>query len=400
MLFLWRLLIAEDETTIRKGLRRSVNWKDYSINVIDEAEDGEIALEIAKEQKPDVLFIDINMPFLNGLELMKQLREYLPESIFIVITGYDEFGYAQQAIKLDAFDYLLKPVQKEELEKTIKNAIDELQKNSRNKQRDLQLQGNNQLLKEKFLQNWSSGLSSDEEVVRQCQLLDIRLEGNIGMAIFNVIKDIDISGTDQNWSDVLITYSLKNIISDLVKPYPFTELFEDQRGNIVVLIPSVDMEQLLKLNREIKEQYERIIGRVVVCVEEIIGCYLNFTCQYKRLEKELNTESSLSPMVALAKDYIDQRYFEHTISLQQVASNVQASPTYLSKQIKNELGVSFVQYLTKVRINKARMLIKDPYLKVYEVAEMVGYSTQHYFCSAFKRVVGISPTVYRSGVEK
>lgn len=103
-------------------------------------------------------------------------------------------------------------------------------------------------------------------------------------------------------------------------------------------------------------------------------------------------------MVILAKDYIDLHYYEHSISLQQVANMVQVSPTYLSKQIKNELGVSFINYLTKVRINKALMLIKDPYLKVYEIAEMVGYSTQHYFCNAFKKVIGISPRDYRSGV--
>lgn len=395
---MWKLLIAEDETIIRKGLRNAVTWEDYSIDVIDEAEDGEVALEIAKKQKSDILFIDINMPFLNGLELIEQLSGNLPESIFIVITGYDEFGYAQQAIKMGAFDYLLKPVKKGELAKTIKNATQELEKNSRNKQRDLQLKRNNQLLKERFLQNWSLGLSSDEKVVQQCQLLDIKLEGNIGISIFKVIKEIDVSGTEHSWSDVLI--ALKNIIGDIVKPYPFTELFEDQMGNIVVLIPGIHMEQLLKLNREIKNQSERILGKIIVFVEKVIASYLDFAHQFKSLTEEMNSESSFSPMVALAKDYIDHRYFENTISLQQVADNVQASPTYLSKQIKNELGVSFVQYLTKVRINKALMILKDPYLKIYEIAEMVGYSTQHYFCSAFKKVVGTSPTVYRNGAER
>lgn len=395
---MWKLLIAEDETIIRKGLRNAVTWEDYSIDVIDEAEDGEVALEIAKKQKSDILFIDINMPFLNGLELIEQLSGNLPESIFIVITGYDEFGYAQQAIKMGAFDYLLKPVKKGELAKTIKNATQELEKNSRNKQRDLQLKRNNQLLKERFLQNWSLGLSSDEKVVQQCQLLDIKLEGNIGISIFKVIKEIDVSGTEHSWSDVLI--ALKNIIGDIVKPYPFTELFEDQMGNIVVLIPDIHMEQLLKLNREIKNQSERILGKIIVFVEKVIASYLDFAHQFKSLTEEMNSESSFSPMVALAKDYIDHRYFENTISLQQVADNVQASPTYLSKQIKNELGVSFVQYLTKVRINKALMILKDPYLKIYEIAEMVGYSTQHYFCSAFKKVVGTSPTVYRNGAER
>ena len=121
--------------------------------------------------------------------------------------------------------------------------------------------------------------------------------------------------------------------------------------------------------------------------------------QYTELITEVKTSKSLSPMVLLAKNYIDQHYDEHSISLKEVAAIVQVSPTYLSKQIKNELGISFIHYLTKVRINKALLLIKDPYLKIYEVADMVGYSTQHYFCSAFKKVIGISPMVYKSGVK-
>ena len=107
----------------------------------------------------------------------------------------------------------------------------------------------------------------------------------------------------------------------------------------------------------------------------------------------------LTPIVVLAKNYIDQNYFEQSISLQQVANHLQVSPTYLSKQLKNEIGVSFVHYLTNVRMEKAVKLITDPYLKIYEVAEMVGYSTQHYFSNVFKKMVGISPIEYRNGIK-
>ncbi|ASK62299.1 DNA-binding response regulator [Virgibacillus phasianinus] len=394
---MWKLLIAEDETTIRKGLRHAVNWEEYAIHTIDEAEDGEIALEMAKEKKPDILFIDINMPFLNGVELMEQLRKHLPNSIFIVITGYDEFNYAQKALKVGAFDYLLKPVRKGDLENTVKKATEQLEKIGISGDRDILLEGNQQLLKEKFLQNWCLGLSSDNEVKKQCRLLNINLEGNIGISIFKVLPEIDVSGNETYWSDTLIIFSLKNIIGDIVSAYPSAELFEDHLGNITVLIPEIGIDQLIHINREIKEQAERFLGKVIVCAEKIIDDYLRLPKQYKFLAEEVNPERNLSPMVVLAKNYIDQHYFKHTISLQEVARNVQINSTYLSKQIKNELGVSFVQYLTKVRIRKALMLMQDPYLKIYEVAEMVGYSTQHYFSNAFKKMVGISPTLYREG---
>ncbi|WP_408011278.1 response regulator [Pseudalkalibacillus sp. A8] len=396
---MWKLLIAEDETTIRKGLRHAANWEDYSIHIIGEAEDGEIALEMAMEQKPDILFVDINMPFLNGLDLMSHLRKHLPDAIFIVITGYDEFGYAQQAIKMDAFDYLLKPVKKEELKKTVKKATEQLKKNSRSKERESQLEGNKPLLKEKFLQKWSSGLSTKEEVNKKFQLLDIKLEGNIGISVFKVVREIGNSGAEQYWSDSLVTFSLKNIIRDILKAHPNVECFEDNIGNIIVLKPNVTIEQLMNRNREIKEYAEKFLGKVIVCGEKMLNHFMDFPYEYNRLIEEIKSYNSLSPMVVLAKDYIDQHYYKHSLSLKEVADVVPVSPTYLSKQIKNELGVSFVHYLTKVRINKALMLIKDPYLKIYEVADMVGYSTQHYFCSAFKKVIGMSPMVYKSGVK-
>ncbi|WP_057913810.1 response regulator transcription factor [Peribacillus muralis] len=395
---MWKLLIAEDETTIRKGLRFAADWNDYSIDVIGEAEDGEIALSMAIELKPHILFVDINMPFLNGLELMEQLRKNLPDAIFIVISGYDEFGYAQQAIKMGAFDYLIKPVNKGELIKTVKRAADHLEKNSRSKRLAQQLEGNKPLLKEKFLQNWCSGSLSSEEVDEQCQLLEIKLDGHIGMSIFKVVRGIDDGGAERYWSDSLISFSLKNIVKQMLNAYPNVELFEDHSGNIVVLVPDVNMEQLLMKNREIKEYTEKFLGKVIVCAENMFDDHLAFPKQYTQLMNEIKTSKSLSPMVLLAKNYIDQHYYEHSISLKEVAAIVQVSPTYLSKQIKNELGVSFIHYLTKVRINKALLLIKDPYLKIYEVADMVGYSTQHYFCSAFKKVIGISPMVYKSGV--
>lgn len=396
---LWKLMIAEDETTIRKGLRFAANWEDYSITIVGEAEDGEIALEMAMERQPDILFVDINMPFLNGLELMKALREHLPEAIFIVISGYDEFSYAQQALKMDAFDYLLKPVNKEELIKTVKKAVKILEKNNRRRQVDLQLEDNKALLKEKFLQEWVTGMVADDEVRKQFQLLSIQLEGPVGISMFKVVKEIEESITQEQWNDGLISFSMKNIIKEHLKAHPFSEVFEDPLGHMIALLPNAEGEVLMRLNREIKEYTENFLGKVIINLEKLMLTQLELPDHYKMLKEEIASYHSLSPMVILAKDYIDHHFFEPSISLNEVAEMVQVSPTYLSKRIKTELGASFITYLTKVRIKKALMLMKDPHLKIYEIADMVGYSTQHYFSNAFKKVTGISPTVYRGGAK-
>ncbi|WP_407272140.1 response regulator [Radiobacillus sp. PE A8.2] len=395
---MWKLLIAEDETTIRRGLKKAITWEKYNIEVIAEADDGEVALELAEKHEPHIMFVDINMPFLNGLELMEKLREAHSDCIFIVITGYDEFSYAQQAIKMKAFDYILKPVKQNELENTISSAVEMLEKNSIGKQRDRQITGNKHVLKERLFINWITGQYESEEVKNQFQLLDIKLNDEIALSVYKIVKDIDVSSAEKDWSDVLLIFSLKNIIKDLLKEYSMFELFKDPSGNVVLLISDIDLETLLLVNREIVSYAERFMGKVILCNESFLRSYEDFPSEYNRLIEELDTDTNLTPIVLLAKSYIDQHYFDHSISLKQVAGFVQVNATYLSKQIKNELGLSFIQYLTNVRINAALKLIKDPYLKVYEIADMVGYSTQHYFCNAFKKVVGTSPSECRSGV--
>ena len=97
----------------------------------------------------------------------------------------------------------------------------------------------------------------------------------------------------------------------------------------------------------------------------------------------------------MSQIYIETHYYKEELSLQDLAQSVQISPTYLSRLLKSEIGVSFIEYLTYVRVQKAMQLMSDPTVKIYEVAERVGYSNQHYFSTAFKKVVGLSPVEYR-----
>jgi two-component system response regulator YesN len=103
----YKLLIADDEAKIRRGLRNVLDWNELNIIVVGEAEDGEIALEKTEKLKPDLILLDICMPFLNGLELIRKIKETEHNCIIIIITGHDEFEYMHEALKLKVFDYLL-----------------------------------------------------------------------------------------------------------------------------------------------------------------------------------------------------------------------------------------------------------------------------------------------------
>lgn len=104
----FKALVADDEYMIRQGIIRFLNRYE-EFEVVAEAEDGEMALELSMKTAVDVFFVDINMPFLNGLQFIEKLKQISPKALVVIITGYDCFEYAREALKLGAFEYLLKP---------------------------------------------------------------------------------------------------------------------------------------------------------------------------------------------------------------------------------------------------------------------------------------------------
>ena len=120
-----KVLIADDEPRIRRGIRNIIGLED-GFEIVGEAEDGEEALCLAKEKKPDILLLDICMPFLNGIQLIEELNKALCNPVVIIISGHDEFNYAQAALRLKVFDYILKPIDRENFKITLSKAKEEV----------------------------------------------------------------------------------------------------------------------------------------------------------------------------------------------------------------------------------------------------------------------------------
>lgn len=107
---MYKLILVDDEAEVREGMRRRIDWASYGFVVTGEAENGREALDLLERDMPDVVVTDISMPIMNGLELSAALRERYPTVKIVILTGYDEFEYARQAIRLEVQDYVLKPV--------------------------------------------------------------------------------------------------------------------------------------------------------------------------------------------------------------------------------------------------------------------------------------------------
>ncbi|CBK74460.1 Response regulator containing CheY-like receiver domain and AraC-type DNA-binding domain [Butyrivibrio fibrisolvens 16/4] len=112
---MYNVMLVDDEEEVRLAIEKKINWEELGFKVVGTAENGYEALDMALERRPDVVMTDINMPFMNGLEFSKQLKAELPATKFIILSGYDEFEYAKEAIELAVVEYVLKPVNSDEL---------------------------------------------------------------------------------------------------------------------------------------------------------------------------------------------------------------------------------------------------------------------------------------------
>ncbi len=107
-----RTFLVEDEIVVRETIKKMIPWEQYGYELVGEAPDGEVALPMIKNLKPDLLITDIKMPFMDGLTLCRMVRKDFPEMKIVILSGYDDFNYAKQAIAIGVEDYLLKPITK------------------------------------------------------------------------------------------------------------------------------------------------------------------------------------------------------------------------------------------------------------------------------------------------
>ncbi|MFB9760755.1 response regulator transcription factor [Ectobacillus funiculus] len=393
-----KLFIADDEPKIVRGLKKSLNWEEWGIQVVGEAHDGETAFEMAVELKPDLLFLDINMPFLNGLELIKKLRDELPSSIVIVISGHDEFSYAQEAIRLNVFEYLLKPVNFDDLRRVVTKATKLLEESRKKNQfvqwANEQLEENADLVRNSFLCKWVKGKLVKEEIYEQLRYFRLDWD-KAGVFVFKFRMKVAEGSLGEAWDMDLLLFSIKNIIEELLSSYAPHVVFPDEKNHIVAIIPMGEIEPMYQLIKKFEEVIEKLTGKKVMIAKQLVEQpVFEMANVYNKLVEALNEQSMIMPVVLLAKRYIERYYYKQDLNLQEVAQAVNVSPTYLSRLLKEELGASFIDYLTKVRIQYAIEFMGNPSYKIYEIADKVGYSTQHYFSTAFKKVVGMSPSNY------
>lgn len=538
-----KVFLVEDESVIREGLRDNIPWEQYGFRFVGEAADGEMALPMIRKERPDVIITDIKMPFMDGLSLSHIVKQEIPETKIIIISGYDDFEYARQAIKEGVEQYLLKPITRSMLQKALAEVKEKIDAEQEQKNYLKKYQNEMHEYEQSFRRNFfekvfqgqtplqdiyeeaarhsldinapaynlilmcvqeKSGKDEAGEECQECQEELMRyflrfpgtnLTFRWSINVYGILVKGEIGAIEEQTADYLKTISEicgryeenlewyaaagkaverfsmlgecykaanhtfsyrffsagKHILSDdMVRTSSGDESAD--AGKIDSINTDLVNPELIKgfLANGQKEEIDEFTTNFVTGISEAIGSklfwdylllnlrftvagfvdeigadqnaflaelsidearFMDMTCANMKsymtdlLERAVKYRDEKNDFqgkkaLKLALSYIEENYAKESLSLNEVAQESQVSPNYFSAMFSQEMGQTFVEYVTKKRMDKAKELLLTEGIRSGDVGPMVGYKNPQYFSFVFKKTEGCSPREYRSSHTK
>jgi two-component system response regulator YesN len=519
----YKVFLVEDEIVTREGIRDNVDWHAQGFDLCGEAPDGELALPQIQATHPDVLITDIRMPFMDGLQLSRMVRQRLPETKIVILSGHDEFDYAQQAIQLGATEYLLKPVTVQHMhevlswlaaqldrERSEREAVERLRK---------QVEESRAALVERLWFKLLVDAIAVPDAIEQSKTLHLDLLARCYLVV--VIRIVPREpGSILDYAEC---QRVQDSVATIVGNDPDVSLLRKDLEELVLIMKGNTPEYLVEARDVIVDQITADVARtaceVVVgrgtpgqgitdighsflealanvenatrlqrgagptgmtaadwlkvdrsALEDYLKCgvedelddffdgfilplarahpssivknyiVLDIVFTATRLIREWGGEPNqvlpeldlldavvgesnsveqikeqLRPILSQAlafrdaqantlhvgvihqaREYIDHHYMDSDISLQIVASRVGHSPSHFCTIFGEATGQTFKEYLTDVRMRRARELLRTTHLRSAEVSTQVGYNDPHYFSLVFRKCTGLSPRDFRA----
>lgn len=367
-----KVFLVEDETIIRQGIKNNIDWSSNGFELVGEAGDGEYAYPMILKYQPDILLTDVKMPFMDGLELSRAVKKALPRTRIIVFSGYNEFDYAKEAIKIGISDYLLKPVTSASLIESLKKVADQI----------LEERENSRLLERYFL-NYEKYMEfpdkTDYSGVDRKLIKNFLKTGNAEECGIFIDEYFEAVG-EGNYSSLLLRQYMTMDIFYCVQEF-IKSLNADETD-----IPA-DLMDLKRITKAVEN-----VDTTMNYLKELFTCALNL--------RDKNSKDRYGLLIREAKEYIAENYSNSDFSLNMIAGYIGVSPSYFSSIFKQGTGQSFIEYLTKVRIDRACELLKCTTLRTSEIGEQVGYNDPHYFSATFKKIMGQSPKDFKARVNQ
>ena len=545
-----KIFLAEDEVVVRETIKRMIPWEDLGFELVGEAADGEMALPLLIRQQPDLLITDIKMSFMDGLTLARLAKKEIPGLKVVILSGYDDFNYAKQAIGIGVEDYLLKPITKNALierlseirsryehEKTQKEYYEkfqrEMQAYEKNSSRDFfeALVGGSMDMMEVYKRAEKLGLdivaeaynvliftmNCDEDFSGQrdeysswkaesLELLENFFAGHSSAMLFrsnifsygvllkgqretieeNTRACVDeirkilsrqdgrrewflavgqsverLSQIQKSYHTASRAFSQRYLYDENILYYDEMETMEHpggqaetednaylQKVDVNALNPAILQKFLSNGLQEETENFvkdyfyaigqepmESLVFRNYVILNvrfSVISFIKGLGCDTNEMEsadtEEVLAESgkNMESAIAYAKkmisqaieirdqnsgnknrsilktavDFIDSHYMDEEISLNTVANVANVSSNHFSALFSQNMGQTFIEYLTTLRMNKAKELLRCTGMRSSEIAGEIGYKDAHYFSYLFKKTQGMTPSDYRKAREE
>lgn len=538
-----KVFLVEDEIVMREGIKNNIPWEKEGFEFVGEASDGELAYPMIRKLQPDILITDIKMPFMDGLELSRLVKKDFPDISIIILSGYDEFQYAKEAITIGVTEYLVKPLSSAKLLETVKQIGSRIEQENEKKiyleqfKKDMKEMELHE--REKFLNEILTGQVSVTGLLEKGKRLGIELAAGVYNIILFMLREAEDGG--QGYSRDLV--EAWDVISRLVEQSEGIYMFNHGVDGVEFLLLEDNKQKLLKRQEEflarltqIVSSYEQLqyfggVGKVVHRLREakesyesaskafsyryLLSCNRIVTAEQmekvrigasgedadinlneldvrkidRRIVKNFlakglleevphfiedyflslgrgNVESALfrhyitsdiyfgsvafveelgydadhairvfgdfkaisevlssveqtkeylkntikeamslreqvsakryGSMIDDAKAYIEQNFGSEDISLNSVAAHVNITPSHFSSIFSQEEGQTFIEYLTALRMNKAKELLMCSGMRSSEIGYMVGYKDPHYFSYLFKKTQNCTPKEYRA----
>lgn len=535
-----KVFLVEDEMVIRRGIKNSIDWEKEGYIFCGEASDGELAYPMIIKEKPDILITDIRMPFMDGLELCKLVKKELPNIKILILSGYDEFDYAKEAIRLGVTEYLLKPISSGKLLEALNGVSESIRREKEDK--DLvrkymeEMRENTEHEKQKFFEQMIAGNLSMADALETGK----KYEMNLSAGMYNLLLFRFTLGEENRKSGELLgeaEYAIEKLTERLeyvfefqcgVEGWAFLLMAdnEEQMSERVKEL-SKDLEEIMKNYstiayfggigqpvarlRELEESFREAeralaarftmeLNRIISVedirmaqnvdtlddieitsfgeiektrtmlekflnngaedeIDEFVDVYINelpeenlksvlmrqyiimdayivmmsfcekiegiegeMQAQSEELKNSMKTIQTLeeiknyirmllkkiigvrdtisgrrySDIIEIAKDQIRKTYMSDEISLNTIAAEVGMSPSYFSSIFSKEMGKTFVEYLTEIRMDRAKELLMCSSMKTSEIGYEVGYKDPHYFSYIFKKTQNCTPKEFRA----
>lgn len=352
-------ILIDDEVWTRDTLRRLGQWDTCEIDIIAEASDGEYGLELISRLQPDIIVTDVKMPHMDGIELLDILRERGNKAKVIFVSGYGDYTFLHGAMKLRAMDYLLKPVKSEELNELLMRCVRELDAQSNEKAfQKLDLYG---FMNDDWVKGYRLMLEAIYESLHSedAALLHTRFQH-----LFDFISKQEGTAISKSL-EICIYFDLHNVLQRFIleSGYSLDNVFGEKSPSFV-FSHDCTFKDMLDFVESLSAEARKSVAKLVKSKNRID--------------------------VQKVRQYIDSNYL-NKITLEETASRFYVTKEYLSRVFKMDTGDSFSDYMTGLKMKKARELLLVDRIPIKEIAQMTGYADPSHFYKAFKKYYGMTP---------